>query len=342
LSSPYADVRRSRQPSKNDALVNREAGRERDADEARLQRLEIGRWGAAWLRHEKNARLVAARFVKLAPELLAFSTPAARQRFVGTIASGLIEAVPAASLAAGALRAVWGGERRAAIMDAGLDLVARALAQNEDLIRDEVAGRTYRWLPRWVDQKIAEAVLSGVAQTIADMRQPGNAVRERVCSWIDTFIVRLETDPALAARADEVKRQIASNAILADRLGDVGEALVTWLRPTTDEQANALTERLAGWLAALGGWLYEQDETIEIFNDWARQALQQSVAPRRRQIGRMIAAVVASWEVGSVVERLELQVGADLQYIRINGTIVGGLVGLAIFTLARYLHGGAP
>jgi uncharacterized membrane-anchored protein YjiN (DUF445 family) len=52
----------------------------------------------------------------------------------------------------------------------------------------------------------------------------------------------------------------------------------------------------------------------------------------------MIAGVVASWEVGSVVEKLELQVGADLQYIRINGTIVGGLVGLAIFTLSRLWH----
>jgi uncharacterized membrane-anchored protein YjiN (DUF445 family) len=306
--------------------------------EARLRQLEIGRWGAGWLRQRKNATLVAERFVKLAPELMALSTPETRRRFVGTIASDVIAAVPAAPLAAGALRAIWGDERREALMDAGLDLIASALAQNDALIRAEVAGRTYRWLPRWVDQKIADAVLNGLVQTIAELREPGHPWRERVCAYVDGFIARLETDPVLAAKAEEIKRQMTSHAILADRLGDVGAALEKWLRPTTDDEAKALTERLAGWLSGLGGWLYEQDEAIAIFNDWARQALQRSVAPRRRQIGRMIAGVVASWEVGSVVEKLELQVGADLQYIRINGTIVGGLVGLAIFTLSRLWH----
>lgn len=306
--------------------------------EARLRQLEVGRWGAAWLRQRRNAALVAERFVKLMPELMAFSTPETRRRFVGTIAADAIAAVPAAPLAAGALRAIWGDERREALMDAGLELIASALAQNEALIRAEVAGRTYRWLPRWVDQKIADALLNGLMRTIDEMRQPGHPWRARVSAYVDGFIVRLETDPALAAKADEIKRQITSHAILADRLGDVGNALETWLRPATDEQARALTERLAGWLSRLGGWLYGQDEAVAIFNDWARQALQRSVAPRRRQIGRMIAGVVASWEVGSVVEKLELQVGADLQYIRINGAIVGGLVGLAIFTMSRLLQ----
>jgi len=278
--------------------------------------------------------------VQLAPELLAASTPEARRRFVGTIAAEVIDAVPAAPLAAGVLRAVWSGERRAVVLDGALDLLAGALAQNEELMRAEVAGRTYRWLPRWVDQKIADAILRGLAQTIAEMREPGNPLRERVSSYLDDFIVRLETDPALAAKAEAVKRQIASSAILADRLGEVGGLLETWLRPATEAQADALAARLAGWIAALGEWLAGHDEAVEIFNDWARQAVQRSVAPRRRQIGRMIAGVVASWEVTSVVEKLELQVGADLQYIRINGTIVGGLVGLAIFTLSGLLHAG--
>jgi uncharacterized membrane-anchored protein YjiN (DUF445 family) len=308
--------------------------------EARLRQLQLGRWGAGWLRQPRNAAMVAERFVKLAPELLAFATPEARRRFVGAIASDVIDAVPAGPLAAGVLRAVWGGERRTQVMDAGLDLLASALAQNEDLMRAEVADRTFRWLPRWADERIADAILRGLNQTIAEMREPENALRERVTRYVDDFIVRLETDPELAAKAESIKHQIASHAILADRLGDFGAALEGWLRPAGDAQAAALTQRLAGWLAAVGGWLYEQDEAVEIFNDWARQAVQRSVAPRRRQIGRMIAGVVASWDVGSVVEKLELQVGADLQYIRINGAIVGGLVGLAIFTLSSLLHSG--
>jgi len=310
--------------------------------EARLRRLEVGQWGAAWLRQRRNAAVVAERLVGLAPELLALATPEARRRFVGTIVGDLVAGAPAAPFAAGVLRAIWGGEHsREAILDGGLDIAARILAQNEDLIRAEVAGRTWRWLPGWIDHKIADTLLTGLAQTLAQMRDPAHPWRERVHGFIDAFIGRLETDPELAARAEAIKRQIASHPALLERLGDLGASLETHLRPATEAQAAALADRLAGWLAGFGDWLYGRTEAIEIFNDWARLAVQRTIAPRRRQIGRAIASVVAGWDAASVVEKLELQVGADLQYIRINGTLVGGLVGLAIYTLSR-LAGGHP
>jgi uncharacterized membrane-anchored protein YjiN (DUF445 family) len=304
--------------------------------EAKLRQLQVGRWGAAWLRQRKNAAAVAERLVKLAPELLELSTSDARRRFIGAVAADVVESVPAAPLASGVLRAIWGGERRAAILDAGLELVAKALAQNEDLIRAEVAGRTYRWLPRWLDQAIADKILSGLAQTIKQMRAADHPWRERIGRHLDAFIDRLETDPELAARAEEIKRRVASHALLVDRLGEFSTALEARLRPTTEAEARALAERLAGWLSGVGAWLYGEAEAIEIFNDWARLALQRTVVPRRRQIGRAIASVVAAWDARSVVEKLELQIGADLQYIRINGTLVGGLVGLIIFALSGW------
>ena len=309
--------------------------------EAKLRQLEVGRWGAAWLRQRRNAAAVAERLVKLVPELLELSTPEARRRFAGALAADVIASVPAAPLAAGVLRAIWGGERSAAILDAGLNLIERSLARNEDLVRAEVAGRTYRWLPRWLDEKIADKVLSGVARTLEEMREPDHPWRARIGRYLDQFIDRLETDPALAARAEEIKRQIATHPVLLGRLGDFSGGLEAWLRPKTDAEARALAERLAGWLAGFGAWLYDEAEAIEIFNDWARLAVQRAVGPRRREIGRMIASVVAAWDARSVVEKLELQIGADLQYIRINGTIVGGLVGLLIFTLSGLIapHG---
>jgi uncharacterized membrane-anchored protein YjiN (DUF445 family) len=302
--------------------------------EAKLRQLEIGRWGAAWLRQRRNAEQVAERLVTLIPELLALSTPDARRRFVGALAADVIASAPAAPLAAAGLRAIWGGERSAALLDAGLDLLARTLADNEDLVRAEVAGRTYRWVPRWIDQKIADTLLSGLIRTLEDMRDPEHPWRERVRRYVDQFIERLETDPELAAKAEEIKRRIASHPVLLGQLGDFSSALEARLRPKTDAEARALAQRLAGWLAGFGAWLYDEADAIEIFNDWARLAVQRMLVPRRRAIGRTIASVVAAWDARGVAEKLELQIGADLQYIRINGTIVGGLVGLLIFTLS--------
>jgi len=305
--------------------------------EARLRQLEVGRWGAAWLREPGNAASLAARLVKLIPELLDLSSAEARRRFVGALAADAIAAAPAAQVAAGILRALSGGARGEAILDAGLDLVARALAANQDLFRAEVAGRTYRWLPRWLDEKIADKILTALSGALEAMRDPDHASRARIRGYLDDLIERLEIDPALAARAEAVKRQITSSPVLLARLGELSDAMELRLRPASDAEARQLADRLAGLIAGFGAWFYDEADAIEIFNAWARQAVQRTIAPRRHEIGRLVAGVVASWDARGVVERLELQVGADLQYIRINGTLVGGLAGLVIFTLSEWL-----
>ncbi len=305
--------------------------------EARLRQLEVGRWGAAWLRQPENAARLAAQLVKLVPELLDLSSAEARRRFVGALAADAIAAAPAARVAAGVLRAVTGGARGEAILDAGLDLAARALAANQDLLRAEVAGRTYRWLPRWLDEKIADKILVALSGTLEAMRDPEHPSRGRIRRYFDDLIDRLETDPDLAARAEALKRQVAANPALLARLGELSDAMEARLRPASEEAARRLAERVTGLIAGFGAWLDEQSDAIEIFNAWARRAVEQTIAPRRHDIGRLVAGVVASWDARGVVDRLELQVGADLQYIRINGTIVGGLAGLVIFALTEWL-----
>jgi uncharacterized membrane-anchored protein YjiN (DUF445 family) len=169
------------------------------------------------------------------------------------------------------------------------------------------------------------------------MRRPEHPWRDRVGRYLDDFVVRLEGDPALAARAEAIKRRITAHPLLIERLGQLSDALETRLRPSTEQEAHELSDRLSGWLASFGAWLSDEAEAVEIFNDWARRAVQRIVVPRRRVIGRMIASVVAAWDAQGVVEKLELQVGADLQYIRINGTIVGGLVGLSLYALSALI-----
>jgi uncharacterized membrane-anchored protein YjiN (DUF445 family) len=308
-----------------------------DILQAKLRRLELGRWGAVWLQRPENAALVAGRLIELAPELLALSTPEARGRFVGALAADVAAAAPAAPLAAAVLRAVGRGDQRNAIVDAGLSLAARFLTRNQDLLRRQVASRTFRWLPKWIDERIAGSLLNALSKTIEEVRDPEHPWRARIFDDLDGFITRLEADSELAARAERIKHQLLAHPALQDRFGALAGALESWLRPETDDEKRARLERLTIWLTDLGAWLGAREETVEIFNDWLRRAIESSVAPRRRDIGQAIASVVAAWDARSVAEKLELQIGADLQYIRINGTLVGGLVGLALFIVSTWL-----
>jgi uncharacterized membrane-anchored protein YjiN (DUF445 family) len=104
--------------------------------------------------------------------------------------------------------------------------------------------------------------------------------------------------------------------------------------PETQAQLTRVIERL---LTGLGRRIHDDEQFRIGINRWLRVAVLRTVAPRRKEIAEFIRKVVENWDTETLTERIELTVGRDLQYIRINGTLVGGLVGLIIFSVARWL-----
>ena len=148
--------------------------------EAKLRQLEIARWGAAWLRAPANAASLAGRLTSLLQELLRLVSPQTRRALTAAVASDLASNLPAATLTARVLRALWVDGRGHALIDQGYELVAKALTDNEALIRGQIAGRTFRWAPKWLDRKIADKILTVLADVVVDMRRPDHPWREQV------------------------------------------------------------------------------------------------------------------------------------------------------------------
>ena len=128
-------------------------------------------------------------------------------------------------------------------------------------------------------------------------------------------------------------------------MADLEQARALWenleagLTQDLPRHAEAIVRGLAAAAGALGRWLEEDEGRRATINRRVRLIALRAILPRRAEIGAYIAAVVDNWNTATLVERLELQVGKDLQYIRINGTLVGGLVGLLIFALTRAFGG---
>ena len=306
--------------------------------DAKLRQLEITRWGAAWLREPANTARLAGRLTSLLQELLRLVTPQTRRALTAAVASDLASHFPAASVASGVLRALWVEGRSQALLNQGLELVARTLSHNEALIRGQIAGRTFRWAPKWLDRRIADKILTVLADVVEDMRRPDHPWRARVSVAIEHFLERLDTDPLLRARIERFKRDLLAHPSILEPLDGLWSAAETWINPPTPEGREALADMASRLLRAAGDWLQTRDDARDILNGWARLAAREVIAPRRHQIGAFVAEIVAAWDTRSIVEKLELQVGPDLQYIRINGTLVGGCVGLAIFCVARLLN----
>jgi uncharacterized membrane-anchored protein YjiN (DUF445 family) len=306
---------------------------------ARLSSVDAVGLTARWLDDERNARMIAAGVGKLIPYALDLVPKAAFDEWVSMAAKRGIEAVPIAPLASRALSILWAHGAAEALLDQGLDFIEAALARNKATIVRQVSQKSSRWIPTWVDKMIAAKVLNGLEETLKEMRDPDHPWREQANGLIKKLIDDLANDPEMRERGEALKRDLLANPVFAEQVRALWEELETALRDDLPRHAATVADWAVASLRALGGWLDRNEARKAQINRSLRLFVLRTVLPRRAEIGAYIAEVVDRWDAATLVSRLELQVGKDLQYIRINGTLVGGLVGLLIFTLSRALGG---
>ena len=306
---------------------------------ARLASVDFVGLAARWLENERNARSVAASAARAIPYALELTPKAAIDEWVAFAARRGIEAVPAAPLASRGLSILWAQGAGQTLLDQGLDFVETTLGQHKASIVKHVAQKTWRWIPKWVDDMIAAKVVNGLAGTLKEMRDPDHPWREQANALVEKLIYDLAHDPDMHAQGEALKQDILANPAFAEQARALWEELETALKDDLPRRREAIVQWLGTSAGALGRWLEKDAPRRARINRRLRLLALRTVLPRRAEIGGYIAAVVDNWDTATLVNRLELQVGKDLQYIRINGTLVGGLVGLVIFSLSRAFGG---
>jgi uncharacterized membrane-anchored protein YjiN (DUF445 family) len=301
----------------------------------RLHQLEVARWGGDWLSRPANARRVARRLAAVLPEVIAAIPPGALAELAGAAALGVARATPAAPLAAQVLKALWSDGAGEAGVERAIAWLGRELADRQQAFAGSLAAQTHTWMPRWVDRFLAARVTEGLVKLAAEMDDPAHPWRAELRAFAERAIGRLEHDPELRAEGERLKGRLLDDPRLRARAEELWSGVEARLADVAHAESAELAARLQGLLEGLGRWLSQDEAAQARLNDWARLVARGVIAPRRREIGSFVAQVVAGWDAKSVASKLELQVGRDLQYIRINGTLVGGLVGLAIFSVAR-------
>jgi uncharacterized membrane-anchored protein YjiN (DUF445 family) len=305
----------------------------------RLRTIDVVGFLARWLADPRNGESIVAAIGRFAPYALDALPQEAVERWVGMVATRGAEALPAAPLASRALAVLWAEGAGQVLLDQGLDLAEDALARNRALIVDQVRRQSSSWIPKWVDEIIAGTVLHGLSGTLSDMRRPDHPWRGEVETRVVELIDALASDPAMRARGEEMKRELLASPAFAGQARALWRELDASLRQDLPERAQALAAWAVSALASFVGSLDADPARRERANEQLRRIVLQIVLPRREEVGGYIAHVVDRWDTETLVQRLELQVGRDLQYIRINGTLVGGLVGLLIYTVSRAIGG---
>jgi uncharacterized membrane-anchored protein YjiN (DUF445 family) len=303
----------------------------------RLARIDMVGALARWLSEPANAKRLGD-YVALQLPQIARSLPLPRiGELIGTIAQQAAQAIPAAPVASKLLAIVWAQGEAQALLAQAIEQSEAWLAGNKDVLTEKVSERSSRWIPKWIDRMIAEKVLNGLLGTLAEMRDPLHPWRVELRKTVEKLIAELATDPQMRARAEDLKAELLASPLLIEQAKTLWAEVETGLVSGLPAHSEAIGEACARALRNAGTWLQEDEERKAQLNRRIRIIGERFLLPYRVEIGAYIERVVRNWDSATLVDRLELQVGKDLQYIRINGTLVGGLVGLLIYVVSQWI-----
>lgn len=311
----------------------------REVVTVKLGALRLGERGARWIADPEHSRAVT----RAAAHALAAGAAVLRdedvQAFIDRTAGERIRTVRVGPILGRVLRLVTAGGRHQELLDEALRLAARLADENDEVIREKVSEQTPWWIPGILDEKISNRVVDGIGRTLMEVSaDPNHPLRQRFDEAVTSFIDRLQTSPATIARAEELKSELmlhpAVREFSASLWTDIKARLVSYAaRP-----GNAPTGRVEIAIADFAGAVLADPVLAAKITSWMDDAILAVVEAARPEISQLIAQTVSAWDPDETSRRIELQIGRDLQFVRVNGTIVGALVGLILYSIARALH----
>ena len=273
------------------------------------------------------SRLIADLFESLDDERLG--------GLVKSAVSSRLKKMEVSPLLGHALASAINEERHVPMLEAAIRWMARALDANEGLIRDMVHKRA-SWVLKiaGLDVKLADSIVEGLRKVTVEMStDPAHPVRMKVEQALADLANDLQTNPETRARVEAMKDDLLANrsvGLWIDALWQRGREAI--IRAARNPDA-ALAGKLGEVLKSMGHSLESDPRLRAAINQFARRAAAGLSASYGSQIVKLVSETIRGWDARTVTERLEQAVGRDLQYIRINGTLVGGMVGLVLHAL---------
>ncbi len=310
-----------------------------DVVQHRLQQTEPALQLGRWLSGRDNAAVVADRILALAPDVLsAFNDREVRAFYRDTFRDqlGRVDPVP---LVERVLRTLMESGQHQRLFDRSLLLARELLLRNRQLIYQRVEERSSWWIPRRFDRRLAEAIISGVEEWLQDLSEQGHPAREEFNRAVWNLVINLRHSPVIRERLEGMRDGLLASPELQELLETAWDDLRRGALDDLQDPDSRFRHSLINSLQRFGRTLEDDPDARQRLDERVELLLRELILPFRDRIGGFIADVVRDWDTDSLSDRLELAVGRDLQFIRINGTLVGALVGMILFVSTGLVFG---
>ncbi|HWN38747.1 MAG TPA: DUF445 domain-containing protein [Gammaproteobacteria bacterium] len=305
----------------------------REAVARRLSRTNLAARLAAWLEDGSNAARVSRDVGQALTWALRDDGDGGELRgALGATLRSAFDDVPVNRAVATVLEVLTTGERADLIIDQLVAFGRTELEKNRVMIRVRIHEQSPWWLPKFVDQEIFDKLVGGLEELLDAMAaDPAHPARGEIKARLSSLQHALAADPELAVKSRALKDELVSHPAVRSYALELWQRLRAELAGALADETSPLAQGLSREIGALGARLRADVRLAAELDEWLKDLLLHVVDNYRDPLSEIVSETIESWDAAATSRRIELNIGTDLQYIRVNGTLVGGLVGLVLY-----------
>lgn len=290
---------------------------------------------ARWLGDQENRTRIVRRVRELLPQILQTLNEDEMRYFVDRQVEDFVRRLDFAKTSGKVLRMLTTNGMHEVLIDEIVQQSRTFFRTNKEWFRNQLREASPWFIPEFVDRRIFESIMSRTEDTLSKAVSDRNhELRLRIHSALVVFIEKLENSEDLQEKGQQFREMLLSSEVFRTYIRSVRDAIVEEIQRDIRRDDSTLVTSLDRALSSLVTSMSASPELQSKLNRLIRGILRAVVGSKSNHVATLIARTIDSWDTSTLVAKLEEQVGYDLQYIRINGTVVGGLVGLCLYFIA--------
>jgi uncharacterized membrane-anchored protein YjiN (DUF445 family) len=302
----------------------------------KLASVDVSRRLGEWLAQDENAERVTSELATVVRGLVTVLRDEDVQAVFEQAVTRRIVAVPWGPPLGKLMERVLADGTHRQLVDLLCDRAYEWVKENHDKFVGMVSDRAPSWSPKFVDSIVADRIYGEVMSFAWALKtEPEHPMRQAIDRFLIGFAEDMQHDPEMMDKAERVKQQVLEHREVQNVIGSAWANIKRLLLDAAEDPSSELRKRVREGLISLGKRLSGEDALRAKVDGWVSGAAAYIVVNYRDEITTLISDTIDRWDAKETSRKIELQVGRDLQFIRINGTVVGALAGLAIYTIAH-------
>ncbi|MEO7978743.1 DUF445 domain-containing protein [Flavobacterium sp.] len=312
----------------------------REKLEIKLDEFNFATKASDWLSQKENANKIAnAIALNIIPGILKTIKDEDIKRFIQVQFKEKLEAINFGDWVALALQPLQKGNVKDEFLTNILGVMSTELSNNKELIRKKVKQSTPFLSFGLADKSISEGVFNGLQEFLDEAKNPQSEIRFKIDEYIHDFLDKVKNSEEMRIKINDIILGFTGKKEVQDYINGIWDEIKLSITNDLEKgDASSIKNNIADLIQLFGNGIQEDPIMLNKINNFIKYDLLTVLLNNKKVIGDLISSTVKSWDGKEVSEKLELEIGKDLQYIRINGTLVGGLIGLVIYAFEAMYH----